>query len=295
MGGETPAVPVPVAELERLARETMEERAANYVFAGAGGEHTIGANREALDRRRIVPSMLRDVSERDLSTSLLGTALPAPLLLAPIGVQKAVHEEGELGTARAAAALGLPMIASTASHFTMEEIAEAGGADAPRWFQLYWPNDPELLESFVGRAEAGGVRGDRGHGRHLHPRLEAARPAAGLAPLPRRERQRQLLPGPGLPRRPRAAARGGPGRRDRPLPGSPLQSGPDLGRPGAAARPDLAADPRQGDPARRRRPRGGRARHRRNRRLQPRRAAVGRGAGLAGRAAADRRGCRRPS
>jgi lactate 2-monooxygenase len=70
-------------------------------------------------------------------------------------VQKVVHEDGELGTARAAAAVGLPMIASTASHFTMEEIAEASGA-GPRWFQLYWPNDPELLASFVGRAEAAG-------------------------------------------------------------------------------------------------------------------------------------------
>ena len=156
MGGETPAVPVPVAELERLARETMEERAANYVFAGAGTEDTMAANREAFARHRIVPRMLRDVSERELATTVLGTALPAPLLLAPIGVQKIVHEDGELGTARAAAALGLPMIASTASHFTMEEIAAAGGAEAPRWFQLYWPNDPELLESFVGRAEAAG-------------------------------------------------------------------------------------------------------------------------------------------
>jgi isopentenyl diphosphate isomerase/L-lactate dehydrogenase-like FMN-dependent dehydrogenase len=50
------------------------------------------------------------------------------------------------------------MIASNASHFTLEEIAEAGGPDAPRWFQLYWPNDPELLASFVGRAEAAGYR-----------------------------------------------------------------------------------------------------------------------------------------
>ena len=155
MGGETPAVPVPVEDLERLARETMEERAANYVFAGAGTEDTMLANREAFRRRRIVPRMLRDVAERDLSTAVLGTPLPAPLLLAPIGVQKVVHEEGELGTARAAAAVGLPMIASTASHFTMEEIAEASG-EGPRWFQLYWPNDPELLESFVGRAEAAG-------------------------------------------------------------------------------------------------------------------------------------------
>jgi L-lactate dehydrogenase (cytochrome) len=155
LGGETPTVPVSVAELERLAAETMDERAANYVFAGAGSEDTMDANREAFRRRRIVPRMLRDVAERDLSTTLLGTALPAPLLLAPIGVQKVVNPDGELATARAAASLGLPMIASTNSHFTLEEIAEAGG-DAPRWFQLYWPNDRDLAASFVRRAEAAG-------------------------------------------------------------------------------------------------------------------------------------------
>jgi lactate 2-monooxygenase len=155
LGGETPSIPVSIEELELRAREAMDGRAANYVFAGAGGEGTMRANREALDRRRILPRMLRDVAARDLSTTVLGTAMPAPLMLAPIGVQKIVHEEGELATARAAAALGLPMIASTASAFTLEEIAEAGG-DARRWFQLYWPNDRRLVESFVGRAEAAG-------------------------------------------------------------------------------------------------------------------------------------------
>ena len=155
LGGETPAIPVAIEELERRAAEAMEESAANYVFAGAGAEDTMRANREALDRRRIVPRMLRDVAARDLSTTLLGTAMPAPLMLAPIGVQKAVHADGELATARAAAAVGVPMIASTASHFTLEEIAEASG-EAPRWFQLYWPNERDLLESFVGRVEAAG-------------------------------------------------------------------------------------------------------------------------------------------
>jgi L-lactate dehydrogenase (cytochrome) len=155
LGGETPSIPVSVAELERRAAEAMDERAANYVFAGAGSEGTMDANREAFERRRIVPRMLRDVSKRDLSTTVLGTAMPAPLMLAPIGVQKAVHPEGELATARAASALGLPMIASTASAFTLEEIAEAGG-DAPRWFQLYWPNDRDLAASLVSRAEAAG-------------------------------------------------------------------------------------------------------------------------------------------
>lgn len=155
LGGEPPAIPVAVAELEERAREAMEERAANYVFAGAGAEHTMRANREAFERRSIVPRMLRDVATRDLSTDLLGTAMSAPLLLAPIGVQKVLHEDGELATARAATAVGVPMIASTNSHFTLEEIATASG-DAPRWFQLYWPNDRDLAESFVKRAEAAG-------------------------------------------------------------------------------------------------------------------------------------------
>jgi len=155
LGGTTPSIPVSIAELEQRAIEAMEPRTAAYVGAGAGSEETIRANAEAFRRHRIVPRMLRDVSSRDLSSELLGTPLPAPLLLAPIGVQKIVHPDGELATARAAAALGLPLIASTASHFPLEEIAAAGG-EAPRWFQLYWADDRELVRSFLARAEAAG-------------------------------------------------------------------------------------------------------------------------------------------
>jgi lactate 2-monooxygenase len=155
LGGESPPVPVSIAELERQAVAGMEPRVANYVGAGAGGEDTIRANAEAFRRHRIVPRMLRDVSTRDLSTEILGTRMPAPLMLAPIGVQKIVHADGELATARAAATVGAPMIASSASHFTLEEIAAAGG-EAPRWFQLYWANDTRLMESFVRRAERAG-------------------------------------------------------------------------------------------------------------------------------------------
>jgi len=153
--GEPPRIPVSFAELEEAAAKAMDERAAAYVFAGAGSEDTMRANLEAFRRWRIVPRMMRDVAERDLSQTVLGTAMPAPVLLAPIGIHKVVHEDGEAATARAAARVGLPLIASTASHATLEEIAEAGG-EAPQWFQLYWPNDDEIAASFVRRAEAAG-------------------------------------------------------------------------------------------------------------------------------------------
>jgi isopentenyl diphosphate isomerase/L-lactate dehydrogenase-like FMN-dependent dehydrogenase len=155
LAGERPAQPVSWDALERAASETIDERANAYVVGGAGSEDTMRANLEAFRRWRIVPRVLRDVSGRDLSTTVLGTEMPAPVMLAPIGVQKILHPEGELVTARAAATLGLPLVTSTASSFSFEEIAEANG-DSPRWFQLYWPNDEELAASFVSRAEASG-------------------------------------------------------------------------------------------------------------------------------------------
>ncbi|HWB70516.1 MAG TPA: alpha-hydroxy-acid oxidizing protein [Solirubrobacterales bacterium] len=153
--GEAPAIPVSVTELERAAAQAMEDRALAYTFAGAGSEDTMRANLAAFRRHRIVPRMMRDVAERDLSRTVLGAGLPAPVMLAPIGIQSVVHEGGEPAAARAAAKVGLPYIASTASHATMEEIAAASG-DGERWFQLYWPNDDEIATSFVRRAEAAG-------------------------------------------------------------------------------------------------------------------------------------------
>jgi lactate 2-monooxygenase len=155
LAGEKPTLPMAWAELERRAEEQLDERAVAYVYGGAGSEDTMRANLDAFRRWRIVPRVLRDLSERDLSTELLGTAMPAPVLLAPIGVQTLLHPDGELASARAAAAVGLPLIASTASATSMEEIAEANG-DAPRWYQLYWPNDDEIAASMIGRAERSG-------------------------------------------------------------------------------------------------------------------------------------------
>jgi isopentenyl diphosphate isomerase/L-lactate dehydrogenase-like FMN-dependent dehydrogenase len=155
MGGETPSFPISWAQLEADAEAAMDDGARGYVFGGAGTEDTQRENLAAFRRHRIVPRMLRDVAARDARTEVLGTALRAPVMLAPVGVQSIVHPDGELAAARGAAQTGTGFVASTASSFTMEEIAQAGG-DAPRWYQLYWPRDPELAASFVGRAEAAG-------------------------------------------------------------------------------------------------------------------------------------------
>ena len=156
LAGEPPTLPMAWEELEERARESLDDRAIAYVFGGAGSEDTMRANLEAFRRWRIVPRVLRqDLSMRDLSVELLGTRMPAPVMLAPIGVQTLLHEEGELASARAAAAVGLPLITSTASATALEEIAEANG-EGPRWYQLYWPNDDEIAASIVRRAEASG-------------------------------------------------------------------------------------------------------------------------------------------
>src|SRR4051794_32727438 len=155
LAGEMPEVPVSISDLERQAVAAMEPRAANYIGAGAGGEDTVRANAEAFRRHRVVPRMLLDVADRDLGATVLGTPMPAPLLLAPIGVQVVAHEQGELASARAAAAVGAPMIVSSAAHFSLEEIA-AAGAGAPRWFQPYWATDRDLVASFLCRAERAG-------------------------------------------------------------------------------------------------------------------------------------------
>ena len=152
--GECPW-PVSAEEWEALAREKLDPGAFDYIAGGAGGESTMRANREAFERRRIRPRMLTGNTKRELGVEILGTASPAPFLLAPVGVLSIAHPEGEIAVARAAAELGIPFCLSSAASSSIEEIAEAMG-DAPRWFQLYWINDREIIASLLERAEAAG-------------------------------------------------------------------------------------------------------------------------------------------
>jgi lactate 2-monooxygenase len=155
VSGRRPRVPVDREDLEKRAREAIPREAFAYIAAGAGAEDGVAGNRDAFRRWRIVPRVLRDVSERDTSVDLYGRSLASPFLLSPIGVLEMVHRDADLAVARAAAAEGVPMVFSSQASRPMEACAQAMGS-SPRWFQLYWSTSNELVESLVARAEASG-------------------------------------------------------------------------------------------------------------------------------------------
>jgi lactate 2-monooxygenase len=155
MAGKRPARSLDWRQLEHDALNLLQRGPRGYIAGGAGLGETMRANREAFDHWRLRPRMLRDVSERSLARTVLGADLPAPVLLAPIGVQTLAHPEGELAMARGAAQVGVPVVASSAASPTIEQIAQEAG-ELARWYQLYWPRDRELARSFVQRAERAG-------------------------------------------------------------------------------------------------------------------------------------------
>jgi lactate 2-monooxygenase len=155
LGGERPELPTTYDGLEARAREELSVEAYAYVAGGAGEGRTMRANRAAFDRHALAPKMLVDVSTRDLGTTVLNSTLRAPVMLGPVGVLSILHADAELAVARAAAEVGVPMCLSTAASSSMEDVAGALG-DSPGWYQLYWPNDPDLAASLVQRAEAAG-------------------------------------------------------------------------------------------------------------------------------------------
>ncbi|WP_288811202.1 alpha-hydroxy-acid oxidizing protein [uncultured Gordonia sp.] len=152
-----PRVPTDFAELERRARRAMSARAWAYIGGGAGEGRTMAANRAALDRWAIVPRILRDVSQRNLEVELFGRRIPAPVLFAPVGAGSLAAPDADALIGRAAAELGVPYILSNQASVSMEDVAAAmddTNAGAPRWFQLYWSTDDDLVDSLLERAAA---------------------------------------------------------------------------------------------------------------------------------------------
>ena len=207
VSGRRPRVPTDATQLEARARKAMPAEAYAYIAGGAGTGATVRANREGFDRWRIVPRMLRDVVRaRHLGPAARAPAA-TPFLLCPVGVLEMVHDDADLAVARAARAERVPMIFSNQASRPMEACARELG-DSPRWFQLYWSTNNDLVESFVARAEAMRLRGDRDHARHDDARLAHARPRHRLPAVPARQGHRAVHERPGVPTDHRRGARG---------------------------------------------------------------------------------------
>ena len=153
--GQAPKITTNLSKLEARASKVLDRRARKYFLASAGGEAAARANVRAFRRWRIIPRMFIDRAERDLSTTILGTRMPAPVILAPVGRQKLAHADGELASSRAAAGLGLTYIQSARASVSIEKVAAANGMGS-RWYQRDWPNDDDVNLSSLRRARVAG-------------------------------------------------------------------------------------------------------------------------------------------
>ncbi|EGO01300.1 hypothetical protein SERLA73DRAFT_179457 [Serpula lacrymans var. lacrymans S7.3] len=172
--GELPSFSVHAEELAESTKKKLNDRSYFYANSNAGLGWTDRANREAFYRWRIIPRMLVDTNTRDLTTELFGHRIPAPILFAPIGINKLYSPTGELIPAKIAGELGLPYCLSTAASQPIEAVAQAndlgasvknesnsvheysgpngGNAQGPRFFQLYMGHDDEITISLLERA-----------------------------------------------------------------------------------------------------------------------------------------------
>jgi 4-hydroxymandelate oxidase len=145
-----------VADFRKAARRVLDPAAWGYFASGSDAQTLRKRNRRAWDETELRPRVLVDVSEVDPTTELRGLKLPFPAMVAPMAYQRLAHDDGELATARACAASGVPLIVSTMANVTLEAIAEE--TDAPKWFQLYCHRDRAITEDLIKRADAAGYQ-----------------------------------------------------------------------------------------------------------------------------------------
>jgi (S)-3,5-dihydroxyphenylglycine transaminase len=147
--------PITLEDWQEAARTVLAPGVFDYIAGGAGAERTLAANERAFDEWAVWPSMLRSSGTPDTSTSVLGTSFSFPVGIAPWAFQWQVHPDGEVATARAAAAAGVPMCVSSTVLDRLEEIA---GSGAQLWWQLYIWRDRDATGELLRRAKAAGYR-----------------------------------------------------------------------------------------------------------------------------------------
>ena len=168
-----PAFTTNLTDLEAAAAKVLPEGARRHLLASAGGAAAVRANTRALRAWRIVPRMFIDRGERDLSVTVLGVTMPAPIILGPVGRQAMAHDGAEAASARAAAGLGLTYVHSSQSSTPVEAIALAAPLGS-RWFGMDWPGGDDPGLALLGRARLAGC---------THLVLSPPQPGMSWAPL----------------------------------------------------------------------------------------------------------------
>jgi L-lactate dehydrogenase (cytochrome) len=146
-----------IDDLARLARRRLPAAVAGYLDGGGEDEYTLRRNRAAFDEIELVPRLLRDVHGIDTSTTILGSPVPAPIVLAPIGAPRLMHHEGEVAVARAANQANIPYTVGTLATVPMAQIAQHAGS-AVLWFQLYVWGDRSTAKDLIAQAHELGYR-----------------------------------------------------------------------------------------------------------------------------------------
>ena len=147
--------PITVEDWKGAARAVLPPGVFDYIAGGAGGERTLVANEAAFDRWTVWPSMLRRSGNPDTSTSILGSELAFPVGVAPWAFQRQVHPDGEVATARAVAAMGIPMCVSST---VLDRVEDVAASRATLWWQLYIWRDRGATADLISRARAAGYR-----------------------------------------------------------------------------------------------------------------------------------------
>ncbi len=143
-----------VSDLEPIAKANMTELAWEYLSCGAADELTLRWNCSAFEKIKLKPRVLVDVSSVTTHVNLLGHSLAFPILLAPVGLQRLYHPDGEIAAAQGAAEAGITYVISSYSTTNLEDVAHA--SKGPTWMQIYLQPDREFTKDVVQRAEAAG-------------------------------------------------------------------------------------------------------------------------------------------
>lgn len=149
--------PLNIEEYSRQAAQRLPQMVCDYYEGGSDDEITVRENRRAWQQLALRPRVLVDVSQRDLSTTVLGTRVAFPILTAPCGFNALAHPDGELAVARAVTEAGTVQVVSTAATYSLEDVASAAPS-GNRWFQLYCYRDRGITKTLVQRAVASGYQ-----------------------------------------------------------------------------------------------------------------------------------------